>query len=73
MVVLVGSAAVGREVFEELNRIRAGERPPDDEVKHEWETFITEARSRWETLRERIDRVRHRDGDRHRGGGGPPA
>jgi uncharacterized BrkB/YihY/UPF0761 family membrane protein len=68
MVVLVGAAVIGREVFDELGRIRAGERPPDDEVKREWETFIREARSRWETLRERIDRLRHRHRD-----GGPAA
>ena len=30
MVVLVASAALGREVFDELGRIRAGGRPPDD-------------------------------------------
>ena len=71
MVALVASAALGREVFDELNRIRAGERPPDDEVRREWDTFIREARSRWETLRDQIDRIRRRrpptargDGDR---------
>jgi membrane protein len=58
MVVLVASAALGREVLDELNRIRAGERPPDDDVRHEWDTFIREARSRWQTLREQIDRFR---------------
>jgi uncharacterized BrkB/YihY/UPF0761 family membrane protein len=58
MVVLVASAALGREVVDELGRIRIGERPPDDEVRHEWDTLITEARSRWQTLREHIDRIR---------------
>jgi uncharacterized BrkB/YihY/UPF0761 family membrane protein len=58
MVVLVASAALGREVVDELGRIRIGERPPDDEVRHEWDTFITEARSRWETVRQQIDRLR---------------
>jgi uncharacterized BrkB/YihY/UPF0761 family membrane protein len=58
MVALVASAALGREVVDELNRIRAGERPPDDEVRREWDALITEARSRWQTLREQIDRVR---------------
>ena len=52
MVALVASAALGREVFDELNRIRAGERPADDEVRREWNTFIREARSRWQTLRD---------------------
>ena len=60
MVFLVASAALGREVFEELNRIRAGERPPDDEIRREWDTFIREARSRWQTLRDQIDRIRRK-------------
>ncbi|HYB30076.1 MAG TPA: YhjD/YihY/BrkB family envelope integrity protein [Solirubrobacteraceae bacterium] len=63
MVALVASAALGREVFDELGRIRAGERPPDDEVRREWDIFITEARSRWQTLRDQIDRIRGRDHD----------
>jgi membrane protein len=58
MVFLLASAALGREVFDELNRIRAGERPPDDEVRREWDTFILEARSRWQTLRDHVDRIR---------------
>lgn len=59
MVVIVASAAVGREIHEELGRIHRGERPPDDEVRREWDAVITEARSRWETLRDHIDRRRH--------------
>jgi hypothetical protein len=58
MVVLVASAALGRAVFDELGRIRAGERPPDDEVRREWDALIHEARSRWQTLRDRTDRIR---------------
>jgi uncharacterized BrkB/YihY/UPF0761 family membrane protein len=61
MVVLVASAAVGREVSEELDRIGRGQRPPDDEVRREWDALIEQARSRWQTLRERIDEIRHRD------------
>jgi uncharacterized BrkB/YihY/UPF0761 family membrane protein len=53
MVVVVASAAVGREVHEELERIRAGERPPDDDVRREWDALIAEARSRWDTVRNR--------------------
>jgi membrane protein len=60
MVVLVASASLGREVTEELNRIRSGERPPDDEIRREWDTLIREARSRWQTMREQIDRARGR-------------
>jgi uncharacterized BrkB/YihY/UPF0761 family membrane protein len=61
MVVVVASAAVGREVFEELGRIRRGVRPPDDEVRREWDAVIDEARSRWRTLRDLIDRHRGND------------
>lgn len=58
MLFVVASAALGREVFDELGRIRAGERPVDDEVRREWEIFIREARSRWQTLRDQTDRIR---------------
>ena len=51
MVVLVGSAAAGREVHDELDRIRRGERPAEDEVRRQWDQVTAEARSRWETLR----------------------
>ncbi len=63
MVAVVASAAVGLEVSAELGRIKRGERPPDDEVSQEWDAVIRQARSRWQTLRERIDHVRHRDGN----------
>ena len=58
MVVIVAAAALGREVGDELARIRNGERPADDEVKHEWDAVIAETRSRWAVLREQIDRRR---------------
>lgn len=67
MVALVVAAAVGREVFDELSRIRAGERPPEDEIRREWDTLITEARSRWQTVRDQIDRIRDK-GPRDGGG-----
>jgi membrane protein len=60
MLALVASAASGREISVELDKIGSGERPPDDEVRREWDAVIGEARSRWETLRERIDRIRDR-------------
>ena len=60
MLVVVGSAAVGREVSDELGRIGRGERPPEDEVRCEWDALIGEARSRWRTLRDRIDGARRR-------------
>ena len=53
MVVIVGSAAAGREVRDELERIRRGERPAEDEVRRQWDQVTAEARSRWETLRQR--------------------
>jgi uncharacterized BrkB/YihY/UPF0761 family membrane protein len=51
MVVAVGSAAAGREVHDELDRIRRGERPAEDEVRRQWAEVTAQARSRWETLR----------------------
>ncbi len=64
MVVLVASAAAGREVHDELERIGRGERPAEDEVRRQWGEVTTEARSRWETLRAQIqERRRRRDRD----------
>jgi membrane protein len=53
MVVITASAAAGREVDHELERIRRGERPPDDEVRRQWEEITAEARARWKVFRER--------------------
>jgi membrane protein len=58
MVVLVGSAAAGREIHDELGRIRRGERPADDEVRRQWDQVTGAARSRWETLRVQIQERR---------------
>ena len=63
MVVVVGSAAAGREVHDELDRIRRGERPAEDEVQRQWDQVIADARSRWDTLRAQIQERR----DRRRG------
>ncbi len=60
MLVIVVSAVVGREIREELDRIGRGERPADDEVRREWDKVIEDARSRWKTLREQVDRLRRR-------------
>jgi membrane protein len=60
MVIVVGSAAVGREVHDELGRIRRGERPADDDVKREWDNVIGEIRARWHGLRDEIERRRSR-------------
>ena len=60
MVVLVGSAAAGREIRDELDRIKRGERPAEDEVQHQWDEVTAEARSRWDTLRDRIKEHRRK-------------
>jgi membrane protein len=59
MVVTVGSATAGREINDELGRIRRGERPADDEVRRQWDELTAEAQSRWQTLRQHIDERRH--------------
>lgn len=51
MLATVASAALGREVRDELDRIGRGERPPDDEVRQQWDTVLRLARSRWQTTR----------------------
>ncbi len=56
MVVLVGSAAAGREIHDELNRIRRGELAGADEVRRQWDQVTAEARSRWQTTRARTHR-----------------
>ncbi len=58
MVIMVASAALGREVSDELARIRRGERPAEDEVRHQWDEITGEARERWRLLRERTRRSR---------------
>jgi uncharacterized BrkB/YihY/UPF0761 family membrane protein len=64
MVVVVGSASAGREIRDELDRIRRGERPAEDEVRRQWDEVTAEARSRWDTLRAQIrERRRRRAGD----------
>jgi uncharacterized BrkB/YihY/UPF0761 family membrane protein len=60
MVVVVASAAAGREIRDELDRIRRGERPAEDEIRRQWDEVTTEARSRWDTLREQVHERRHR-------------
>ena len=71
MVVVVASAAVGREVSEELRRIREGERPPDDEIRQEWDAVLAEARSRWDAFREQIERRRRGEPEPVAAGRGP--
>ena len=69
MVVIVGSAAAGREVHDELGRIRRGERPAADEVRRQWDELTAEARTQWEMLRLRIATLRLRLRRRRDAGG----
>ena len=64
MAILVGSAAAGREVHDELGRIRRGEKPADDEVQRQWAEVTAQARSRWDGLRVRVEEHRRRRGER---------
>jgi uncharacterized BrkB/YihY/UPF0761 family membrane protein len=60
MVVLVAGATLGREVAAELDRIRRGERPPEDEVRHEWDVLVRDLRLREETVRRHLHRARRK-------------
>ena len=63
MFVIVGSAAVGREVGDEFDCIRRGEMPAEDEVRRQWDELTARARSRWKALRGRAqERRRSRGG-----------
>jgi len=64
MVTLVVSAAAGREVHDELDRIQRGERPAENEVRRQWDQVIGEARSRWDTRRVQMQERRRK---RHEG------
>ncbi|KUO08770.1 hypothetical protein [Streptomyces sp. DSM 15324] len=53
MLVLVVAAGLGREVRDELLRIRQGRRPSEDEVGREWDSIVEQTRSRWRKVRDR--------------------
>lgn len=61
MLVLVLSSALGREVREELLRIRQGLRPSQDEVRRQWDGIVEQTRSRWRTARGQPPRSRPED------------
>ncbi|MFD4943213.1 YhjD/YihY/BrkB family envelope integrity protein [Streptomyces sp. NPDC058409] len=63
MLVLVASAALGREVRDELSRIRHGHRPSDHEVRRQWDSVVEQARSRWRTAREQVSHRRTKNSD----------
>ncbi|MFH8803205.1 hypothetical protein ACH4F6_26985 [Streptomyces sp. NPDC017936] len=54
MLGLVASAALGREVRDELSRIRQGDRPSDHEVRRQWDNVVEQTRSQWRTAREQV-------------------
>ncbi len=54
MGVLVAAMAAGREIHDELDRIRRGERPAEHEVRRQWDQITLQARSRWDVVRGRI-------------------
>jgi uncharacterized BrkB/YihY/UPF0761 family membrane protein len=60
MVIIVGAAALGREVRAELVSIREGRKPPDDAVRREWDEITAEASARWQTVRDRLQERRRR-------------
>lgn len=62
MVVIVGGAALGREVNDELGRLRRNERPSPDEVRRQWDAVISEARARYAGAREWLDSRRGESG-----------
>ncbi|MEV6940739.1 YhjD/YihY/BrkB family envelope integrity protein [Streptomyces sp. NPDC051172] len=61
MLVVVASAALGREMHDELTRIRAGSRPLDHEVRRQWDSVLEQARMRWRTAREQVTHHRPKD------------
>ncbi|OIJ67393.1 hypothetical protein WN71_013500 [Streptomyces mangrovisoli] len=63
MLVIVGSSALGREVLDELVRIRRGERPSQDEVRRQWENVMEQTRSRWRSARKQMSQRRGKDSD----------
>lgn len=63
MLALVASAALGREVRDELSRIREGRRPSENEVRRQWDSVVEQARSRWRTARTQAARPQRKKPD----------
>jgi membrane protein len=66
MIVVVATAAVGREISDEIERIQRGDRPPDDEIQQEWAALIAEVRLRTEAWRLRAEQWRSKAATRVR-------
>ncbi|MCF3135217.1 YihY/virulence factor BrkB family protein [Streptomyces olivochromogenes] len=63
MLLLVGSAALGREVRDELVRISRGERPSEREIRRQWDGVVEQTRSRWRTAKEQMPHRRPKNSD----------
>jgi membrane protein len=57
---VVVAVAGGREIHDELERIRRGEKPAEDEVRRQWTEITDDLRSRWETTRLQLRKRRRR-------------
>lgn len=66
MIVVVATAAAGREISDEIERIQRGDRPPDDEIQQEWAALIKEVRLQTETWRLRVEQWRSKAATRVR-------
>ncbi|MFI9150461.1 YhjD/YihY/BrkB family envelope integrity protein [Streptomyces sp. NPDC053367] len=62
MFVVVASASLGREVGDELGRIRQGLRPSEHEVRRQWDSVLEDTRSRWRRSRKDVSRRSGRTG-----------
>ena len=60
MFILVVAAAAGREIHDELERIRQGDKPAEDEVQRQWAEITDDLRSRWDTARVQVAERRRR-------------
>ncbi|MEU6549129.1 YhjD/YihY/BrkB family envelope integrity protein [Streptomyces sp. NPDC046915] len=60
MLVVVASAAVGREVRDELARIQQGLEPSENEVRRQWDNVVEQARSSWRSAREQLPHPRNK-------------
>jgi len=60
MFFVVVAVAGGREIHDELERIRRGEKPAEDEVRRQWTEITDDLRSRWETARVQLRKRRRR-------------
>jgi len=59
-VIFVVATAAGREVRDELDRIRRGEKPAPDEVHRQWQEVTAQALSRWTSVRAQVEQRRRR-------------